>query len=188
MPTSLGPSGQLHTAGAWGPSHGTQSSTNFSNMSLSHGLQFFTNYSSVGLFHGVQTFRNRLLQRGSPTGSQVLPANMLWRGLLSPRIHSSCQELAPAQASHGVKASFRCLHLLHCRILHRLQVESLHPIIFPPWAVGRQPASPWSSARAAGESLCRHLEHLLPLLLHNPWCLKSFSHLLPPLSGCKSSL
>uniref|UniRef100_A0A8B9RUN6 Protein artemis n=1 Tax=Accipiter nisus TaxID=211598 RepID=A0A8B9RUN6_9AVES len=35
-----------------------------------------------------------------------------------------------------------------------------------PWAAGGQPASPGSSPRAAGESLLRRLEHLLPLLLH----------------------
>ena len=44
----------------------------------------------------------------------------------------------------------------------------------PPWAAGAQPASPWSSSRAAREeSLLRHLEHLLPLL-HQPWYLQSF--------------
>jgi len=35
-----------------------------------------------------------------------------------------------------------------------------------PWAAGAQPASPWSSPEAAGESLLQCLEHLLPLLLH----------------------
>ncbi|KAK4828519.1 hypothetical protein QYF61_026941 [Mycteria americana] len=65
---------QLDIVLAWGPSHRRQSSTNFSNMSPSNGLQFFTHCSSVGPFHGVQSFRNRLLQRGSPLGSQVLPA------------------------------------------------------------------------------------------------------------------
>ncbi|KAK4830289.1 hypothetical protein QYF61_009492 [Mycteria americana] len=89
-----------------GDSHGRQSSMNFSNVSPSHGLQFFTNCSSVGPFHRVQSFRNRLLQRGSLTGSQVLPANLLQRGLLSPWVHRSSPEPAPAWASHGVTASF----------------------------------------------------------------------------------
>ena len=56
-----------------------------------------------------------LLQRGSlprgavlqaqaapewaPTGSQALPANLLWHGLLSPQGHRSWQEPAPAQGS-----------------------------------------------------------------------------------------
>jgi len=92
-------------APAWGPSHGRQFSINFSNVSPSHGLQLFTNRPSVGPFHGVQSFRNRLLQRESPTGSQALPANLLWRGLLSPRVRRSWQEPAPAWAIHGVTAS-----------------------------------------------------------------------------------
>ncbi|KAK4806754.1 hypothetical protein QYF61_005550, partial [Mycteria americana] len=108
---------------AWGPSHRRQSSTNFSNRSLSHGLQFFMNCSSTGPFYGVQSFRNRLLQRGSPMGAEILPANLLLcgppmgaeilpanllqRGLLSPQGHRSCQEPAPAWALHRVTASFR---------------------------------------------------------------------------------
>ena len=115
------------------------------------------------LSHGVQTFRSKLLQHGSPTGSQVLPANLPWRGLLSPRVHRSCQDPAPAWASHRVTASFGCLHLLRRGFLRGLQVESLHPLILPPWAAGGQPASPWSSA---GGYLLQRLEHLLPLLLH----------------------
>jgi len=59
---------------------------NFSNLSLSHELKFITNCCSVSLFHGVQSFRNRLLQRGSTTGSHVLPANLLQHGLLSPQV------------------------------------------------------------------------------------------------------
>ncbi|KAM9655110.1 uncharacterized protein ACIBXB_008245 isoform 1-T1 [Morphnus guianensis] len=47
-----------------------------------------------------------LLQCGSPAGSQVLPENLLQHGLLSPRVHRSCQEPAPVQASHRVTASF----------------------------------------------------------------------------------
>ena len=54
---------------------------NFHSVSPSHGLQFFTNCSSVGPFPGLQSFRHRLLQRGSPVGSQVLPENLLQRGL-----------------------------------------------------------------------------------------------------------
>ena len=36
----------------------------------------------------------------------------------------------------------------------------------PPWTAGGQPASPWSSPWAAGESLLWCLKHLLPLILH----------------------
>jgi len=54
----------------------------------------------------------------------------------------------------------------------------------PLWTAGGQPASPWSSSRAAREdSLLRYLEHPLPLLLNCPWCLQScFSHIVSLLS------
>jgi len=68
------------------------------------------------------SFRIRLLQHESPRGSQVLPAYLLQRGLLSPQVCRSHQEPAPAQALHRVTASFR-----HppapAWVLHRLQVE-----------------------------------------------------------------
>jgi len=80
---------------------------NFSNMSPSHRLQLFTNCPSMGPSRGVQSFRNRLLQCGSPTGSQAQPANLLRHGFLSPRVCRSWQEPAPAQAPHGFSASFR---------------------------------------------------------------------------------
>jgi len=59
------------------------------------------NCPSVGPSHGVQSFRNRLLQRGLPTGSQALLANLLWRELLSPQVCRSWQEPAPAQLPTG---------------------------------------------------------------------------------------
>jgi len=94
----------------------------FSNVSPSHGLQFYKNCSSMGPFHGVQSFSYRLLQRGSPTGSQVLPANLLQCGVLFPWVHRCCQEPAQVQASHGVTASFGHIHLLWHGLLHGLQV------------------------------------------------------------------
>ena len=54
---------------------------------------------------------------------------LLQRWLLSSWVHRSCQEPAPAWASHGVTASFRRLHLLWRGVLHGLQVESLPTII-----------------------------------------------------------
>jgi len=92
-------------------------------MSPSHGLQLFTNCPSVGPPHGVQSFRNRLLQRGSPTGSQALPANLLRRRLLSPRVRRSWQEPAPARAPQGVTASFRYPPAPAWGSFHRLQVD-----------------------------------------------------------------
>jgi len=68
----------------WNPSHGRQSSMNFSNVRPSCGLQFFTKYSSVGPFHEVQPFMKRLLQCGSPTRSQVLPVGSTLHGSTGP--------------------------------------------------------------------------------------------------------
>jgi len=133
-----------------GSSHGTQFSTNFSSVSPSHGLQLSMSCPSMGPSHRVQSFRNRLLQRGFRTGSQALPANLLRCGLLSSRVHRSCQEPAPAWGSprgHSFLqastcssvVSLRCAtggHLLHCG---------------PPWSAGEEPASPWSSSRVARE-------------------------------------
>ena len=78
-------------APAWGPTHERQSSMNCSN---------------VGPFHGVQSFRNRLLPCGSPTGSQVLPANLLQHGLLS--LHGST---GPARSllQHGLPTGSQSL-------------------------------------------------------------------------------
>jgi len=96
------------TAPACGPSHEKRSSTNCP---------------SVGPSHKVQSFRNRLLHRGSPTGSQALPANLLQCGLLSLWVHRSWQEPAPAQASHRVTASFRHPPAVVWGPFHGLQVE-----------------------------------------------------------------
>jgi len=101
------------------------------------------------------------------TGPQVLPGAGPSMGF--PQGHSLLRAHPPALAWGLPLAAGG--DLLHCR---------------PPWAVEGQPASPWSSPWAAGESLLRCLEHLLPLLLHQPWCLQScFSHifLLLPLAA-----
>ena len=94
----------LHSspAPAWGPTHGLQFSTNFSKL---------------------ESFRNRLLQRGSPTGSQALPANVHHHRLLSPQLCRSWQETTPAQAPHGVTASFRHPPAPMWGPFHGLQVE-----------------------------------------------------------------
>ncbi|GAB0182767.1 mitochondrial enolase superfamily member 1 [Grus japonensis] len=57
------------------------------------------------------------------TGSQVLPANLLWRGLLSPRVYRSCQEPAPAWASHRGSRPPWGIHLLWHGVFHGLQVD-----------------------------------------------------------------
>jgi len=98
----------LHSspAPAWGPTHGLQFSTNFSKL---------------------ESFRNRLLQRGSPTGSQALPANLL----LSPQVRRSWQEPAPAQAPHGVTASFRHPPAPAWCPFHGLQVKICSTVHLP---------------------------------------------------------
>jgi len=62
---------------------------------------------------------HKLLQCGSlPQGTvcqeQTTPA---W---VPQKVHRSCQEPAPAWAPHRVTASFRCIHLLQCGVLHGL--------------------------------------------------------------------
>jgi len=58
-----------------------------------------------------------------PHGSQALPANLLWRGLLSPLVRRSWQEPAPARAPHEYTASFRDPPALVWGPFHELQVE-----------------------------------------------------------------
>jgi len=77
----------------------------------------------LGPSHRVRSFRNRLLQRGSPTGSQALPANLLQRGLHSPQVHGSWQVPAPVQAPHGITASLRHPPALAWGPIQGLQVE-----------------------------------------------------------------
>jgi len=91
------------------PSHGLQLFTNCPSVGPSHGVQLFTTCCSMGPFHGVQSFRNRLLQYGCPTESQALPINLLHCGLLSPWVHRSWQEPAPAWPPHGVTDYLRHL-------------------------------------------------------------------------------
>jgi len=80
-------------------------------------------------------------------GPQVLPANLLRRGLLSPWVCRSCQEPAPAWSPHGVTASFRHPPAPVWGPFHRLQVEICPTVV---------------CSMAAGEPLLRCLEHLLP--------------------------
>jgi len=98
-------------------------STNFSNVNPSLRRQFFTNCPSVGPFHRVQPFRNRLVQYGSPMGSQVLPANLLQRMVLTlhrstgpARILLQCEISMGSQSPSGI-------HLLWHGVLRWLQVE-----------------------------------------------------------------
>ena len=77
---------------------------------------------------------------------------------------------APARAPQGITSSFR--HPSTCSGVGSLPRATGGSLLHRglPWAAGAQPASPWSSLQAAGESLLRHFRHLL--LLHWPWCLQ----------------
>jgi len=86
-----------------------------------------------GSSHRVQSFKNRLLQRGSPMGSQALPGNLLRYGLLSPWVHRSWQEPAPARAPHGVTASFRHPPALAWGPFHGVPSMGYRCISAPPW-------------------------------------------------------
>ncbi|NXD78229.1 BRDT protein, partial [Halcyon senegalensis] len=100
-PTSVKkPKDSLHFSSTpmWGPSHWSQSS-----MKLLQCQSFLRATVLHKLLHGTlswdQSLRNRLLQCGSPMGSQVLPAKLLQCGLLSLHVSRSCQEPAPVQTS-----------------------------------------------------------------------------------------
>ena len=98
---------------------------------------------------------------GPPKGPQVLPGACSSVG--SPQGHSLLQVHPPAPV-WGPPWAAAGGYLLHCG---------------PPWAAGAQPASSWSSAQAAEESLLWHL----PLLLQWPCCLQSrLSHIFSLLS------
>ena len=68
-------------APAWGPSHGRQSSMNFSNMSPSHRLQFLVNCSSVGPPQGHKCCHQTCSNVGSIHGSTGPARSLLQCGL-----------------------------------------------------------------------------------------------------------
>ncbi|KAK4828794.1 hypothetical protein QYF61_000851, partial [Mycteria americana] len=110
---------------AWCPTHERQSFMTFSSVGPSHRLQFFKNWSNTSPYHGAQSFRKRLLHRGSPTGSQVLPEKLLLCGLLS----MGSQVLpgaSPVWALHGLLLPSGHIYLLQCGVLHGLQRDKLH--------------------------------------------------------------
>jgi len=125
---------------------------------------------------------HKLPQHGSlPTGCS--PSGTGCSSMGPPRGHKPCQQTCSGVGSspHGPTGPGRNL------LQHRLPTGSQPPSGITcssvgslpratggdplhrghPWTAGTQPASPWSSSRAAREgSLLWHLEHLLPLLLH----------------------
>ena len=139
-------------APGWGPTHKTQSFTNFSNMGPSHGLPFFMNCSSMGPFHALQSFRNGLLQCGSPVGPHVQLENLLLCGPLSMG-HSFYQKPAAVWVLHRLQLPSGHLHLLCYEVLCGLQ--SGYPLHrSPPWVARGQAVSPLSSAGLQGYLCC----------------------------------
>ena len=136
----------------WGSFHRRQFCMNFFNMNPSYRLQLFMNCYSVGPFPQDAILEELVDPAWVPRVSEVLPTNLFWRGVLSPWVHRSWQEPAPAQASHGVTASFGHPPALAWGASWSAGGYLLHH--GPPWAAGGQPASPWSALRAAGENLC----------------------------------
>ena len=141
----------------------------------------------------VQSFRNRLLQHGSPAGSQVLPANLLQRGLLFPWVHRSCQEPAPAWAFHRVTASFGHPpapawgppqaaggYLLHCKPSMGCRGTACLTMVFTTGcrgisalAPGAPPPPPSSLTLVSAELFLSHL--LTPLCSCNCYCAETSS-------------
>jgi len=160
-----------------GPSHRRQFSMKFSNVSPSRGLQLFKDCPRVGPFHGVQSFRNRLLQCGSPTGSQALPANLLQHGILSPQVRRPWQEPTPSWAPPGVTASFRRPPALAWGPLHGLQVEicstmDLHGL------QGNNLPHHGLHHRLQGKALCPGISSTSSPSFFTDWCLRScFPHI-----------
>ena len=150
-------------APAWGPSHGRQSSTNWSSVGRPTGCSpSGRGCSSIG---GHKPCQQSCSSMGSllSTGPHILPGVCSNAG--SPW-DAACFGHPPAPAWGPPRAAGGDL-LYHG----------------PPQAAGAQPASRWSSLWAGGESLLQCLELLLPLL-HGPWCLQScFSHMFSLLSS-----
>lgn len=159
-----GDSPHFSLASMWGPCQGTQSHKllQYELFPLA-AVQFFTNCSSVCPSLRVQSFRNMLLWWGYSMGHQSCQQTCLQYGLRSSRGHSSCQDLAEAQVSHGVTTLFRPPpapvwgrswaaggSLNSCR---------------PSGVAGSHPASPWAAPPAARESQLQCLEHSSPSAL-----------------------
>lgn len=108
---------------------------------------------------------------GPPKGHKWNPENLLQHGVLPPHDYSSCQEPAPAQASHGVTASFGHSSSWVLRRLYRW-MSTL------PWIsmdCRSTAASPRSAPWPEGEF---QQQNLLPPLLCWPWCQqRSSSHI-----------
>ena len=141
---------------------------NFFEVSPSYWLDFM-NSSSMGPFDRVQSFRNRLLQCGSPRGSQVLPTNLLQHGLLSPQVLPGacssvgslwCHSLLRAATCSSMGSSTGCRGTTCLTVVFSMGCRGISapaPKAPPP------PPSPLTSVSA--ELVLSHILTLLSLLL-----------------------
>ena len=111
----------------------------------------------------------------SSSGARLLTLPLLQRGVPSTGCSSSrtapvwvpCGVTSPGQktcSSTGFPQGHSLLHMQPPALVWGRPRAAGGYLLHrgPPWAAGGQPASPWSSPWAAGESLLRCLEHLLP--------------------------
>jgi len=98
---------------------------------------------------------------GPPRGHK--PCQQTCSSVGSP-LHRSWQQHALVRALHGVTASFGCIHLLQCGVLHGLQVDICSTVELDGLQGGSLPHQGLHH-RLQGKNLQR-LENLLPLLLH----------------------
>ncbi|KAK4829372.1 hypothetical protein QYF61_003495 [Mycteria americana] len=129
---------------AWDPSHGRQSSMNFSKLSPSHEPQFFINCSSMGSPQGHMSCQQSCSSLHGSTG----PARSLLQRRLPMR----------SQSPLGI-------HLLRQGVLHRLQVDicmDLHGLHHG--LQGNLCSGAWStSSPSFFTDLGRHLERRAPV-------------------------
>lgn len=143
------------------------------SVSPSHEQQISASFCSVGHSSmGYNPSGTACSHVGPPTGSQVLPGNLQWR-LLLLWAHKSRKVLVVEQVSHSSKTCFQASTCSSAGVIHGLRVDSASLWIFMSYRDAS--ASPCSSPGTAGEFQLWCLEHLIPLLLHLPWCLQSCS-------------
>lgn len=147
----------------WHPTHGRHFSTHFANINPSHKMLFFMKNTSMDSFQGVESFRNRLFQRGSSLGSQVLYENLLW-----------CEISMGSPCPSGTHICSSVWQSMGCRWVSA-----------PPWT---SMGGKWTACLIMGCSMsCREISALtlvasLPKLPW-PWCWQNyFSQILSLLS------
>jgi len=119
-------------------------------VSPSHGLQLFTNCPSVGPFPQGAVLQEQAAPAWVPHGVASPASNPapVWASL-----STGPQVLAGACSSTGSPWGHSFLQASTCSSVWSLAQAAGRYLLHHghPWAVGGQPASPWSSSRAARE-------------------------------------